>query len=41
MFVIIDFHSNEIDFIDTNFSSHIMSLIPTVHRHLQIEKLGL
>jgi hypothetical protein len=38
---LIDFHSNEIDFIDTNFSSHIMSLIPTVHRHLQIEKLGL
>ncbi len=38
---LMDFQSDEIDFIDTNFAGHIMSLIPAAHRHLQIEKLGL
>jgi len=38
---LIDFRSDEIDFMDTGFANHIMRLIPAALRHLQLEKLGI
>lgn len=38
---LMDFISEEIDFTDTRFASHIMRLIPTAWRHLQLQSLGI
>jgi len=39
---LMDFRSDEeIDFMDTGFASHIMRLMPTALRHIQLEKLGI
>lgn len=38
---LLDFRSSSIDFTETKYASHVMRLIPSVHRELRLRELGI
>ena len=38
---LLDFKSSSIDFTETKYASHVMKLIPSVHRELRLRELGI
>ena len=38
---LLDFTSSSIDFTETKYASHVMGLIPSVHRELRLKELGI